>query len=150
MIEDPSAQRVVDLNHAILKSRGGIVSAQSMILDFGCGSGRHTYEYLDAGFPNAFGYDVKNYVKLRSAADIAHFRFDPMPADRSDYPPMSEIPWPDDVFDFAFATSVFEHVREQKLAFSPPLRVRRRAYSSGGHCLGGSIDRFGIFLLALY
>jgi peptidoglycan/LPS O-acetylase OafA/YrhL len=32
----------------------------------------------------------------------------------------------------------------------PPLRVRRRAYSSGGHCLGGGIDRFGIFLLALY
>jgi len=123
MIEDPSAQRVVDLNHAILKSRGGIVSAQSVILDFGCGSGRHTYEYLDAGFPNAFGYDVKNYVKLRSAADIAHFRFDPMPADRSDYPPMSEIPWPDDVFDFAFATSVFEHVREQKLAFSEIHRV---------------------------
>jgi ribosomal protein L11 methylase PrmA len=60
MIEDPSAQRVVDLNHAILKSRGGVVSAQSTILDFGCGSGRHTYEYLEAGYPNAFGYDLKN------------------------------------------------------------------------------------------
>jgi len=118
MIEDPSAQRVVELNNAILKSRGGIVSAQSMILDFGCGSGRHTYEYLEAGFPNAFGYDVKNYVNLRSAADIAHFRFDPISADGIDYPPMSKIPWPDNVFDFVFATSVFEHVREQKLAFS--------------------------------
>jgi len=123
MIEDPSAQRVVELNNAILKSRGGIVSAQSMILDFGCGSGRHTYEYLEAGFPNAFGYDVKNYVNLRSAADIAHFRFDPISADGIDYPPMSKIPWPDNVFDFVFATSVFEHVREQKLAFSEIHRV---------------------------
>src|SRR5260221_149699 len=123
MIEDPSAQRVVELNNAILKSRGGIVSAQSMILDFGCGSGRHTYEYLEAGFPNAFGYDVKNYVNLRSAADIAHFRFDPISADGIDYPPMSKIPWPDNVFDFVFATSVFEHVREQKLAFSEIHRI---------------------------
>ena len=59
----------------------------------------------------------------RSAADIAHFRFDPISADGIDYPPMSKIPWPDNVFDFVFATSVFEHVREQKLAFSEVHRV---------------------------
>src|SRR5258708_33725144 len=123
MIEDPSAQRVVELNNAILKSRGGIVSAQSMILDFGCGSGRHTYEYLEAGVSNALGYEVQNCVQLRHAADIAQFRFAPIPPHGIYHPPLSKIPWPDNGFDFVFATSVFEHVREQKLAFSEIHRI---------------------------
>src|SRR5260221_14424696 len=111
MIEDPSAQRVVELNNAILKSRGGIVSAQSMILDFGCGSGRHTYEYLEAGFPNAFGYVVKNYVNLRSASVIAHFRFEPISSERIYYPPIGKNPRPYNFFEFVFATSGLERVR---------------------------------------
>src|SRR5437899_2901329 len=117
MLEDKDAQQVVEFYKAILQSRGYALSSASTILDFGCGTGRHTYEYLDAGFPNAFGYDVQNYVDLRSPADIARFRFDPMPAHPNNYPAMSAIPWPDNVFDFVFATSVFEHVSNQELAY---------------------------------
>jgi SAM-dependent methyltransferase len=69
MIEDEAAQEVVAFYGAILKSRGIRLAPDSMILDYGCGSGRHTYEYLDAGFRNAFAYDVQNYVALRSPAD---------------------------------------------------------------------------------
>ena len=123
MIEDERAQRVVEHYRAILESRGRVVASKSMILDFGCGTGRHTYEYLDAGFPNTFGYDVQNFVRLRSAADAARFRFDPAPNNPNNYPSMSAIPWPDEVFDFVFATSVFEHVADQGLAYREIHRV---------------------------
>jgi SAM-dependent methyltransferase len=36
---------------------------------------------------------------------------------------MTEIPWPDNTFDFVFATSVFEHVADQELAYSEIHRV---------------------------
>ena len=41
MLENPSAQRVVELYDGILKSRGRALSPASVILDYGCGSGRH-------------------------------------------------------------------------------------------------------------
>jgi len=123
MIEDEGAQQVVELYGAILKSRGRVLSPDSVILDFGCGSGRHTYEYLDAGFRSAFGYDVQNYVKLRSPDDLAHFGFDPMPRHANGYPLMTRIAWPDDSFDFISATSVFEHVADQELAYREIHRV---------------------------
>ena len=79
MREDPAAQPVVQFYDAILRSRGHVLSPESMILDFGCGSGRHTYEYLDAGFRNAFGYDVRNYVNLRSPEDATVSASTPTP-----------------------------------------------------------------------
>ena len=123
MIEDEGAQEVVSFYGAILKSRGVRLAPDSMILDYGCGSGRHTYEYLDAGFRNAFGYDVQNYVALRSPADRERFRFDPLPGNVGGYPTMSKVPWPDGTFDFVFATSVFEHVMDQELAYAEIHRV---------------------------
>jgi SAM-dependent methyltransferase len=125
MLEDESAQEVVAFYDAILKSRDIRLAPDSMILDYGCGSGRHTYEYLDAGFRNAFGYDVQNYVALRSPADRERFRFDPLPGNVGGYPTMSKVPWPDDAFDFVFATSVFEHVMDQEVAYAEIHRVLR-------------------------
>jgi SAM-dependent methyltransferase len=123
MIEDEAAQQVVTFYDAILKSRGIALAPDNMILDYGCGSGRHTYEYIDAGFRNAFGYDVQNYVALRSPSDREHFRFDPRPGHAGGYPTMTKIPWPDETFDFVFATSVFEHVTDQELAYAEIHRV---------------------------
>jgi SAM-dependent methyltransferase len=123
MIEDEAAQQVVAFYDAILKSRGVALAPDNMILDYGCGSGRHTYEYIDAGFHNAFGYDVQNYVALRSPSDREHFRFDPRPDHAGGYPTMTRIPWPDETFDFVFATSVFEHVTDQELAYAEIHRV---------------------------
>src|SRR5258708_843626 len=107
MIEDEGAQQVVAFYDAILESRGIRLAPDSMILDYGCGSGRHTYEYLDAGYCNAFGYDLQNYVALRAPKDRERFRFDPIPGNAGGYPRMSEVPWPADTFHFIFATSVF-------------------------------------------
>jgi SAM-dependent methyltransferase len=123
MREDQTAQHVVKLYDAILKSCDRVLSPESVILDFGCGTGRHTYEYLDAGFRNTFGYDIKNYVDLRSPTDLKHFRFDPAAGSGSEYPSMTKIPWPDSTFHFVFATSVFEHVADQELAYSEVHRV---------------------------
>jgi len=123
MLEDPSAQRVVELYDGILKSRGRALSPASVILDYGCGSGRHAYEFVDAGFRHVFGYDVQDYVKLRSAADLERFRFDPTSGDGTEYPSMTKVPWPDNTFDFVFATQVFEHVSDQELAYSEVHRV---------------------------
>lgn len=127
MIEDESAQQVVAFFEAILKSRGILLAPNSMILDYGCGSGRHTYEFLDAGFRNAFGYDVRNCVVLRGPADVERFRFDPRPGDTAGYPTMSEVPWPENSFDFVFATSVFEHVIDQELAYAEIHRLLKPA-----------------------
>jgi SAM-dependent methyltransferase len=123
MIEDKAAQRVVELYLAILRSRGQALRRESMILDFGCGSGRHTYEFLDADFPNAFGYDIRSSVDLRSPADIERFRFDSACRYAVEFPSMTAIPWPDRTFDFVFATSVFEHVSNQELAYQEIQRV---------------------------
>jgi SAM-dependent methyltransferase len=126
MIEDEAAQQVVAFYDAILKSRGIRLVPDSMILDYGCGSGRHTYEYVDAGFRNAFGYDVQNYVALRAPADRERFRFDPLPGNVGGYPTMSKVPWPDNTFDFVFASSVFEHVMDQEVAYAEINRVLKR------------------------
>jgi SAM-dependent methyltransferase len=123
MKKDEAAQQVVELYTGILRSRGRAPSPDSMILDFGCGSGGHTYEFLDAGFRNAFGYEVQNYIKLRSPSDLEHFRFDPMPRRPGGWGSMTRISWPDDTFDFVFATSVFEHVADQELAYREIHRV---------------------------
>ncbi len=74
MIEDEAAQQVVAFYDAILKSRDIRLVPDSMILDYGCGSGRHTYEYVDAGFRNAFGFAgpsaSSSTWKTRSSATV--------------------------------------------------------------------------------
>ena len=96
-------QKVVALNDSILRRHGISLPKDARILDFGCGSGRHTYEYLDAGFARTTGFDVKDYVRLRDPQDRRYFAF--AEGDGSD-----GIPFPDDTFDFITSTSVFEHV----------------------------------------
>src|SRR4051812_36464591 len=76
-----------------------------------------------AGFPHVSGYDVQDYVKLRLPADRERFRFDPTSGDGTEYPAMTKVPWPDNTFDFVFATQVFEHVSDQELAYSEVHRV---------------------------
>src|SRR6516164_6531135 len=52
------------------------------------------------------------------------------------------VHWPDFLFALPLALAGARVL--------PPLRVRRRAYTTLFRSLGGSIDRFGIFFLALY
>jgi len=109
-------QAVVDLNNSILDELGYSIDKSSQILEFGCGSGRHVYEYRDRGYINAYGFDIKNYVELRNAEDEAWFRF-------SGENEEGRIPFPDDYFDIVHSTSVFEHVLKQDSAFKEINRV---------------------------
>ena len=109
-------QRIVGLNNHILKTYGIVLDKDAAILDFGCGSGRHTYEYLDAGYRSVIGFDIRDYVNLRDETDREHFCFSG--ADGS-----YRIPYPDDSFDLVASTSVFEHVIDQASAIAEIARV---------------------------
>src|SRR5262245_66143683 len=111
----PNSQ-IVELNEAILRDIGIELSKDAFVLDFGCGSGRFTYAYRDAGYRNSFGYDIHDYLELRRPEDAEFFRMDENKGPINSYPAMTKIPWPDNNFDFIFATTVFEHVIDQELA----------------------------------
>ncbi len=116
MEELAANQQIVYLNERILKDHGVDLKRDETILDFGCGSGRHVYEYLDHGYENVFGYDVQQYLDLRDPADSSRFRFDE--TDR-----LTRIPFPDAYFDFVYSYSVFEHVLDTDRAFGEIARV---------------------------
>lgn len=109
-------QRVVSLNKFILQRYGIVLNKNANILDFGCGAGRHTYEYLDAGYDRVVGFDVQNYVRLREQTDSEHFCF-------SETDGSYRIPFPDNYFDFITSTSVFEHVFNQGEVIAEIARV---------------------------
>jgi SAM-dependent methyltransferase len=118
--ELPESQKMVNVCVGILKDYGCILSKDQYILDFGCGSGRHTYEFRDQGF-SAIGFDLHNNVRLREESDIRFFIF---PDENVDH----RIPQPDNTFDFVFSTSVLEHVTD----YNSALREIHRVLKPGG------------------
>ena len=114
VLED--SQRIVGLSDLILRGYGIELTKDAHILDFGCGSGRHTYEYLDAGYNHAVGFDVQNYVRLRDPVDRCHFL---VQGDDAGY----RIPADSGSFDFVVSISVFEHVQNQADAIAEIGRV---------------------------
>ncbi len=113
--ELPDIQKMVNVCIGILKEEGFSLERHHAILDFGCGSGRHTYEFRDQGF-NAFGFDTKPYVRLREESDRRFFMFPETSGD-------SSIPRPDNSFDFLFSMSVLEHTLDYDSAFREMSRV---------------------------
>ena len=111
-----TGQKVVPLNEYLLGKYGVEINRAANILDFGCGSGRHTYEYLDAGYQNIAGFDAKDYVRHRDASDSHRFRF----LDKSSG---YRIPFDDNQFDLVVSTSVFEHVINQSETIAEIARV---------------------------
>lgn len=116
MTELAANQQVVALNEKILRDNGIELSRDAFVLDFGCGSGRHVYEYLDQRYENVYGYDIQNFLDLRDPADGFCFQFDE--ANR-----ITRMPFPDEHFDFVYSYSVFEHVLDQEWAFREIARV---------------------------
>ena len=118
MAETPleADQKVVPLNEYILRKYGVEIDKAADILDFGCGSGRHTYEHLDAGYQNIAGFDARDYVERRDASDRDRFRF-------LDEKGSYRIPFDDNQFDLVVSTSVFEHVINQAETIAEIARV---------------------------
>lgn len=88
------------------------------ILDFGCGSGRNTYALLDLGYTNVCGFDIKDYLKLRSPQDRALFC--------TGLAEDGRLPYADGTFDLVLSDQVFEHVRDQVAVFEELHRITRR------------------------
>jgi SAM-dependent methyltransferase len=103
----------------ICQAKGIPISADSVILDFGCGDGHRVYQLHDAGYKNAYGFNkgdylnIENPVLLREDAHSEWFRFS------TD----GRIPFPDATFDLIISDQVFEHVLEQEQAFREIYRV---------------------------
>jgi len=98
---------------ALCEAKGISVPKEARILDYGCGAGRRVYELLDAGYPNAEGYDIADYLVLRDPADRVRFHI----------APDSHVPVPDATFDFVLSDQVFEHVLDQPAAFREIVRI---------------------------
>jgi ubiquinone/menaquinone biosynthesis C-methylase UbiE len=100
---------------AILRDSGIHLGPNDKVLDFGCGDGRHVYEFRDRGF-DARGVDFGHYARLRDAADDEFF-------DVAASAPSYRLPYSDAEFDFVHSTSVFEHVMDYQSALSEISRV---------------------------
>lgn len=110
----PPSQRVVDVYREIAERNGFRLASDACILDFGCGTGRHTYEFLDEGYTNVMGFDQCDYVRLRTEDDRHHFR---------SAPAGEPLPFNDHSFDMIASTSVFEHVMDPCTVISEFARV---------------------------
>ncbi|HBN23050.1 MAG TPA: hypothetical protein DD412_07420 [Holosporales bacterium] len=115
-----SNQELCTLIQSILKENNIILDKTDRILDFGCGSGRHTYEFLNQGYQNCFGYDIKNYLTVRHEKELSHFSFSE-----------GDLPFKDNMFDLIFSTQVLEHVAD----YPKILKEMSRILKPGGVAL---------------
>jgi SAM-dependent methyltransferase len=87
----------------IARALGYQIRERSRVLDLGCGSGALAYGYRDRSF-EAYGYDIEDYLSLRSPEDRAFFRI----GAASD-----ALPFEDAFFDLVLTDQVLEHVQDQ-------------------------------------
>ncbi|MBM3468172.1 MAG: class I SAM-dependent methyltransferase [Alphaproteobacteria bacterium] len=89
------------LTRNILNELGFVLPLDAKILDFGCGEGAAAYAYLNKGYVNVYGYDVKNYLNLQNPSDAHRFYFT-----------LEDLASLNGTFDFIFSNQVFEHVMD--------------------------------------
>jgi ubiquinone/menaquinone biosynthesis C-methylase UbiE len=111
---------LVPLNCGVAREQGYELRPPQRVLDFGCGDGSHVFEHRNSGF-DAYGYDVKDYLKPSRDDDRRWFAFGP------------SIPFPDAYFDFVYSFQVFEHVHDHASAISEISRVLKPGGASF-HC----------------
>jgi SAM-dependent methyltransferase len=117
----------------ICAAKGVALAPGGRVLDFGCGSGEMVYHFRDAGF-DAVGFDILNYLKLRSADDLRFFSI--LHEARSEVPDFTvdwitfKLPYPDDHFDFVFSGTVMEHVQNHSFVLSEIARVLKPGSAS--------------------
>ena len=63
----------LDRQSSMRRRLGVEVAREARILEFGCGAGRAVNSLLDAGYTKVIGFEIRDYIELRSPADRAHF-----------------------------------------------------------------------------
>ena len=110
----------------IVKEFGYTLSPESVIMDFGCGSGKMVKELCDLGY-HAFGCGTRfdavddTYTEAMMKQGILRT------IDLKSY----RLPFENDTFDFIFSHSVFEHVQNYSESISEIARVLK----PDGFCL---------------
>lgn len=117
---------VVELKMKIIKEFGLDLNLQSVILDFGCGSGKHVQELRTHGY-QAFGCDIK--MKEEENVDTVSMLQSNIlrSIDQKYY----KLPFEDNIFDLVISDQVFEHVRN----YSETISEISRVLKPDGFCL---------------
>ncbi|HEY3783677.1 MAG TPA: class I SAM-dependent methyltransferase [Steroidobacteraceae bacterium] len=103
----------------LLNQTGRELAPGACILDLGCGAGEAVYAFVEHGFPNTCGFDIKDYLHLRAPEDRHRFRIG---LDNG------RLPFDSNSFDLVFSEEVFEHVQDQV----PMWRELHRIMKPGG------------------
>jgi len=102
----PSLPRELELKFNVVRDSGLKLGPESLLLDFGCGSGKWVQELRSRGF-QAFGcgtrYDNEAGVNTEEMIAKGLIRI----LDLKNY----ALPFDDNTFDFIFSDNVFEHVQ---------------------------------------
>lgn len=104
----------LEVSLKIIGHFGICLNSTSVILDFGCGSGRFVKELNEQGY-NVFGCDIK----IDTENDVQQKKGMIRAIDLDPY----RLPFDDKTFDFIYSFSVFEHVQNYSESISELARV---------------------------
>jgi ubiquinone/menaquinone biosynthesis C-methylase UbiE len=129
------------LKMKIVKELGCELDNKSVILDFGCGSGKMVQELRDLGY-EAYGCGTRFiYPKGIDTEGMLNRRIIRQ-IDIKDY----KLPFESNSFDFIFSHSVFEHVRNYSESISEIARVLKPS----GYCIHFFPPRYGLLEAHVY
>lgn len=131
----------LSLKLKILKELGCELDRKSVILDFGCGSGKMVQELRDLGY-NAYGCGTRFiYPDGVNTAGMLKRKII-RPVDMKNY----RLPFKNNSFDFIFSHSVFEHVRNYSESISEIARVLKPT----GYCIHFFPPRYSLIEAHVY
>lgn len=117
----------------IIKEFGYNLNSESVILDFGCGSGKMVKELCDLGY-KAFGCGTRFITEEKVDTDAKMNQGIIRTIDLNHY----KLPFEDNSFDFIFSHSVFEHVKNYSQSISEIARILK----PNGYCLHFFVSRY--------
>lgn len=123
----------LSIRMAIIKEFGYDLNSESVIMDFGCGSGKKVKNFRDLGY-QAFGcgtrFNSEDDIDTEAIMRDGIIRT----IDLENY----ILPFEDNTFDFIFSESVFEHVKNYPESVSELARVLK----PDGICLHTFVSRY--------
>jgi SAM-dependent methyltransferase len=117
----------------IIREFGYILNSESVIMDFGCGSGRKVKNFRDLGY-QAYGCGTRFNIEDDIDTDAMMRNGIIRTIDLENY----TLPFKDNTFDFIFSESVFEHV----MNYTESICELARVLKPGGICLHTFVSRY--------